>query len=277
MIIRTHSTADASRYAALSSDELRQNFLLSLFAPGELELVCTDVDRAVIGSAVPLETPLLLGAMPELRAEYFCERRELGVLNIGGAGTITVDGETFALQELDGLYISRGSRSIAFSSAEPSRPAAFYLLSYPAHMEYPTTHAAKEKAEAVQLGTVAECNQRTLYKYIHPRGIKSCQLVMGFTQLAEGNIWNTMPCHTHDRRSEVYLYFDIVDAARVFHFMGRPDETRHLLVANREAVISPSWSIHSGAGTRRYTFCWGMGGENQSFEDMDAVSLVDLR
>jgi len=274
--MRMTFAADNRRYASLNTEGLREHFLLSLFTAGVIDLVYTDTDRAVVGSAVPSQGPLQLASASELRAEYFCERRELGVLNIGGQGEISVDGRSFAMDHLDGLYISRGSREISFQSKSPDKPAAFYLLSYPAHTAYPTTHAKKADAEAVALGTAADANQRTIYKYIHPRGIKSCQLVMGFTELNVGNVWNTMPCHTHTRRSEIYLYFNLKPDARVIHLMGTPEETRHLVVADRQAVISPSWSIHSGAGMGAYTFCWGMGGENQAFEDMDPVAMTGL-
>ncbi len=275
--MKTSFTADPVRYRQMTTAELRDTFLVNQFVPGEIELLYSDVDRAVIGSAVPTGGALELSTADELRAEYFCERRELGVLNIGGAGRVSVDGKAFEMGALDGLYIGRGSRAIRFESADAADPAAFYLLSYPAHTTHPTQHAKKADAEAVNLGTVADCNVRTIYKYIHPHGIPSCQLVMGFTELAEGSVWNTMPCHTHTRRSEVYLYFAMKPETRVMHFMGLPDETRHLVIGNRQAVISPSWSIHTGAGTGRYTFCWGMGGENQAFEDMDPVTMAALR
>ena len=254
-------SADPVRYRRMNAAELRETFLLDqLFTPGKIELVYTDADRAVVGSVAPVDGPLELSSADELRAAFFCERRELGVLNIGGSGEVLVDGKSYPMDRLDGLYIGRGSRAIQFHDAPGGNPAAFYLLSYPAHTDYPTTLARKADAEAVELGTVADCNRRTIYKYIHPRGIKSCQLVMGFTELAEGSVWNTMPCHTHTRRSEVYLYFGMKPDTRVFHFMGVPDDTRHLVIGNRQAVVSPSWSIHSGAGTGAYTFCWGMGG-----------------
>jgi len=220
---------------------------------------------------------LKLTADAELRAAFFCERRELGILNLGGAGTVTVDGRNYEVGKLDCLYVGRGSREIVFSSREPASPAAFYLLSYPAHAVFPTTLARQADAAAVELGTAADANRRTIYKYIHPGGIKSCQLVMGFTRLAEGAVWNTMPPHTHTRRSEIYIYFDLGPDRRVMHFMGTPQQTRHLVVADRQAVISPSWSIHCGCGTGAYTFCWGMGGENQAFDDMDAAPLASLR
>jgi 4-deoxy-L-threo-5-hexosulose-uronate ketol-isomerase len=270
--------ADAVRYATMNAHELRDAFLVtSLFGPGDIRLLYCEADRAVIGSAVPLVQPLSLSSAEELRAAFFCQRRELGVLNIGAAGSVRVDGNTFGLAPLDGLYVGRGSREVVFSSDDPREPAQFYLASYPAHAAFPTVQARRSEAARVQLGTQAECNRRTIHKYIHPEGIKSCQLVMGFTVLEEGSVWNTMPPHTHTRRSEIYLYFDMASEARVFHFMGKPDETRHLVVADRQAVISPAWSIHCATATRRYTFCWAMGGENQTFDDMDGVQVGALR
>lgn len=263
---------------ALDTEELRENFLVeSLFNPGVIDLLYAHIDRVVLGSAVPTDAPLTLGAAPELRADAFCERRELGVLNSGGPGTVTVDGTPFCLENLDGLYIGLGTREIAFASDAADSPARFYLVSYPAQRAYPTTLIRKAEAAPVKLGSPETANERTIYKYIHPEGAKSCQLVMGFTELAPGSVWNTMPAHTHDRRTEVYLYFGMPEEARVFHFMGEPDETRHLVVANEQAVLSPSWSIHSGAGTSAYSFCWAMGGENQAFDDMDFLKISDLR
>jgi 4-deoxy-L-threo-5-hexosulose-uronate ketol-isomerase len=230
-----------------------------------------------VGSAVPTGKPLELAADAELRSEFFCERRELGVLNIGGAGSVQVDGQKFDLGKLDCVYAGKGSRKVIFTSKDPAAPAAFYLLSYPAHAACPVAAARLADATKVELGSPADANRRTIYKYIHTGGIKSCQLVMGFTQLAEGAVWNTMPPHTHTRRSEVYLYFDLGPSRRVMHFMGTPQQTRHVVMADRQAVISPSWSIHCGCGTGAYTFCWGMGGENQAFEDMDPAPLENLR
>jgi 4-deoxy-L-threo-5-hexosulose-uronate ketol-isomerase len=276
--METRYLADGVRYATMNAAELRETFLVtSLFAPGETRLVYCEADRALIGSAVPLGQPLGLAAAGELRAAFFCQRRELGILNIGGAGTVQVDGAPYALAPLDAMYVGRGSREVVFTSQDARQPAQFYLASYPAHSSFPTASVRRAEAAKVQLGTQAECNRRTIHKYIHPEGIKSCQLVMGFTVLEEGSVWNTMPPHTHTRRSEIYLYFDIVSEARVFHFMGRPDETRHLVVADRQAVISPAWSIHCATATRRYTFCWAMGGENQTFDDMDGVQVGALR
>jgi 4-deoxy-L-threo-5-hexosulose-uronate ketol-isomerase len=265
-------------YQKLGTDDLRSTFLIeTLFAPGKLELVYTDADRAIVGSAVPGASPIKLSADAELRAAYFCERRELGVLSIGGSGTVEVDGKRYEMGKLDCLYVGRGSQSVSFASNDAANPAAFFLLSYPAHAVFPTTLATVKDATPVELGTVADANRRTIYKYIHTGGIKSCQLVMGFTKLQEGAVWNTMPPHTHTRRSEIYMYFDLDPKRRVMHFMGSPQQTRHLIVANRQAVISPSWSIHCGCGTGAYTFCWAMGGENQTFEDMDAAPVEQLR
>jgi len=265
-------------YQKLGTDDLRANFLIeSLFAPDRVELVYTDADRAIVGSVVPTGSPLELSADAELRAAFFCERRELGILNIGGSGTIVADGKRYEMGKLDCLYIGRGTQRISFFTDNQGNPAMFFLLSYPAHAAYPTTHAQMNDATPVELGTAADANRRTIYKYIHPGGIKSCQLVLGFTKLEEGSVWNTMPAHTHTRRSEIYMYFDLDPKRRVMHFMGTPQQTRHLVVANRQAVISPSWSIHSGCGTGAYTFCWGMGGENQTFEDMDPAPVTQLR
>ncbi|MDP9174871.1 MAG: 5-dehydro-4-deoxy-D-glucuronate isomerase [Planctomycetota bacterium] len=276
--MKTYQMADPVRYARMTTEELRETFLAeSMFQPGKISLAYIDLDRTVIGGAVPTDSPLKLVADDALRSAYFTERRELGVLNIGGNGTIEVGGKRFVMEKLDCLYIGRGNPEITFSSTDAAMPAEFYLLSYPAHTAYPTTLAKKSQAEAVPLGSVATVNKRTIYKYIHPAGIKSCQLVMGFTQLAVGSAWNTMPAHTHMRRSEVYLYFDLAAEARVFHLMGPGHETRHLVVADKQIAISPSWSIHSGVGTTNYSFCWGMGGENQTFDDMDGIAIAELK
>jgi 4-deoxy-L-threo-5-hexosulose-uronate ketol-isomerase len=276
--MQTRYSPNQAGYVSMDTEQLRSAFLVdSLFAPGGLELIYTDTDRAIIGSAVPSNSPVKLVADAELRAACFCERRELGILNIGGRGAVEVDGRRFELDKLDCLYVGRGSKEVTFFSASPSSPALFYLLSYPAHAAHPTTLATKADASAVELGTVADANRRTIHKYIHPGGIKSCQLVMGFTQLAEGSVWNTMPPHTHTRRSEIYLYFNLGPNRRVMHFMGTPKQTRHLILSDKNAVISPSWSLHCACGTGAYTFCWGMGGENQAFDDMDAAPLEQLR
>ena len=275
--METRYVADGVRYAQMSTEQLRKSFLVtSLFAAGEIQLVYCETDRTVVGAAVPGQKVLRLAVAEGLRAAYFCERRELGVLNVGGAGTVGVDGATYPLANRDVLYVGRGSREVAFAGDEPGNPAQFYLVSYPAHMSYPTTLVRRAEAALTQLGTQAECKRRTIRKYIHPDGVKSCQLVMGVTELEEGSVWNTMPPHTHARRSEVYLYFDLAPRSRVFHFMGRADETRHIVVADRQVVISPAWSIHCATATQCYRFCWGMGGENQAFDDMDGLKVEEL-
>ena len=270
-------TVGINEYKRMDTQELRDAFQVNLFEEGKLNLLYCEVERGIVGAAVPTVTSLSLEAGKELAADYFCQRREVGVLNIGGQGTITVDGTDYPMESLDGLYIGRGSKEITFHSESGAKPARFYILSYPAHKEYPTTHAKKAEANALHLGTTEDANKRTIYQYIHENGIQSCQLVMGFTALEAGSVWNTMPCHTHERRTEVYLYFGLEENTKVFHFMGPGDETRHLAMSNEQAVISPMWSIHSGCGTQAYTFCWGMGGENQRFDDMDHIAIKDLK
>lgn len=263
----------------LGTSQLRESFLIgTLFTPDKVELHYWETDRTVIGSAVPLSTPLRLEASKkELAADYFLERREIGILNIGGSGSVEADGDTFALEKLDCMYLGRGVRSVAFNSTAASDPARFYLLSYPAHASYPAALVRQADAVCTELGGSETANHRFLYKYIHRDGVPSCQLVMGVTRMNSGSVWNTMPSHTHLRRSEVYLYFDMDSSNRVIHLMGEPSETRHLVVAPGEAVLSPVWSIHSGVGTASYSFCWGMGGENQDFSDMDGFPIPELR
>ncbi len=269
------SPRDVKHY---DTDRLREEFLISdLFGEDTIKLVYSHIDRIIVGSAVPVKGPLVLEAGEELRAEYFLERREMGVINIGGTGTVTVDGTDYVLERKQGLYIGMGSREILFSSENADDPAKFYMNSAPAHKTYPTVHIRPEDCLTLELGSLEDCNHRILRKYILPGQVESCQLEMGMTQLLPGSVWNTMPSHTHDRRMEVYLYFDMEDDAFVSHFMGEPQETRHILMHNEEAVISPSWSIHSGAGSRAYTFIWGMVGENQDFDDMDNIEMKDLR
>jgi 4-deoxy-L-threo-5-hexosulose-uronate ketol-isomerase len=277
--MKLYHMADPVRYARMTTEELRATFLLEdLFTPGRIDCDYIDADRAVIGSAVPTTAPLPLQSYPELRAGYFLERRELGVFNVGGTGTVTVDGAAYELERLDTLYVGRGSKSVAFASKAPETPAAFYLLSYPAHAEFPTRLAKFASLEGLKLGTYETCNKRTIYKAIYKDGrVRSCQLVMGFTLLDPGSNWNTMPPHTHNRRSEVYFYFDVDPAHCVVHLMGPPDATSHLVMTDKQVVVSPGWSIHAGVGTKNYGFCWGMGGENQAYDDMDAVAIKDLR
>jgi 4-deoxy-L-threo-5-hexosulose-uronate ketol-isomerase len=276
--MKTVLMADPQRFPRMTTEELRDTFLISeLNGPGAINLVYLDLDRAVVGLAVPTSNPIELPAPPELRAEYFTERRELGALNAGGSGIVHVNGTAHELNNLDLIYIGRGNPEIRFESKNGNNPAAFYLLSYPAHVSHPIAIVRKEMAQPSELGSAETCNRRTIYKYIHAEGVKSCQLVMGVTHLHNGNAWNTMPPHTHMRRSEIYFYFDLPDDARVFHLMGPPGETRHLVVSDREAIASPGWSIHAGVGTRAYKFCWGMGGENQDYADMDLAPIASLR
>ena len=260
-----------------TTDRLREEFLIQgLFIAGETKMVYSHVDRIITGGVCP-QQPVKLDAGAEIRAEHFLDRREMGIINIGPKGSVIVDGTVFVLDTKDGLYIGMGAKDIIFASDDPANPAKFYFNSAPAHKTYPTEKIEISKAEPAKLGSLATSNARTIYKYIHPQGVKSCQLVMGMTILDEGSVWNTMPCHTHDRRMEVYLYFNLPENAVVFHYMGEPDETRHIVLRNEEAVISPSWSIHSGCATQNYTFIWGMVGENQVFSDMDGVAMTKLR
>jgi 4-deoxy-L-threo-5-hexosulose-uronate ketol-isomerase len=269
--------ADEVRYRTMTTSELRDTFLVSeLFRPGEINTTYVDLDRAVIGSAVPVEKALVLGTDERLKASYFLERREVGILNIGYAGTVTVNGERFNLDNLDALYVGRGNENVKFESNSKDKPAEFYLLSYPAHAVHPTRKIKSSDEPHTKLGSPETANQREITRLIHMSGVRSCQLVMGFTQLAAGSVWNTMPPHTHSRRSEVYLYFNVPEGQRVVHLMGPAQETRSLVIANKQVVISPGWSIHAGVGTASYTFCWGMGGENQDYDDMDKLAIAEL-
>jgi len=266
-------------YKRMTTAELRKEFLVDkLFKPGIIYLLYTDADRAIVGSAVPLKDGLeLKGSKKEMATGHFAERREIGIINIGKSGKVLVDGQAYALKYKDALYIGMGAKSIQFESDKADNPAAFYILSYPAHKSYPTRLARFTEGETETIGSAEEASIRTLTKLIYPGGVESCQLVMGITELHSGCVWNTMSAHLHPRRTEIYMYFNLDTDARQFHIMGEPDETRHLVVANRQAVISPSWSIHSGAATQNYSFIWGMGGENQTFTDMDAVEMEELR
>ncbi|SNC66337.1 4-deoxy-L-threo-5-hexulose uronate isomerase [Hymenobacter gelipurpurascens] len=264
--------------AGLNTAQLRENFLIeTLFVVDSLELVYTHYDRMIVGGAVPATTAISLPNPEDLKAEYFLQRRELGILNIGQAGTVTVDGVAYELGEQDCLYVGKESKEVVFASADAASPAKFYLLSAPAHKVYPTTRMTQAEATPVQMGAPETANERTIYKYIYLQGLQSCQLVMGLTQLKSGSVWNTMPSHVHDRRMEAYLYFNLPENQRVLHMMGQPDETRPLWVSNEQAILSPPWSIHTGCGTSNYTFIWGMAGENLEYTDMDAVSIHDLK
>ena len=276
--MRTQSMADQVRYPTMTTAQIREAFLIdALFRPGELHQVHVDLDRAVVGMAAPLRSPIGLIADETLGAKSFTERRELGVLNITTDGVIHVGSESHVLASLDCLYIGQGAKEITFESTNPDSPAVFYLLSYPAHCSYPTTLVRKADASLVELGSAEMCNRRTVCKYIHLDGARSCQLVMGVTHLHSGSAWNTMPPHTHMRRSEIYMYFNLPEQARVFHLMGFAEETRHVVIKDREIVVSPGWSIHAGVGTQAYSFCWGMGGENQDYGDMDPAPIETLR
>ena len=276
--MKTVLMADPVRYPRMNTGEIREAFLLSgLYESGKLNVTYVDLDRSVVGFAAPVDSALTLPTYPELRAEYFLDRREVGVLNVGGAGTVTVDGKSYDLNNLDVLYISKGKKQVTFASEEKTKHAAFYLLSYPAHAEYPVALVRKEEASPTELGSVETCNKRTICKYIYLEGARSCQLVMGVTHLAPGSNWNTMPPHTHMRRSEIYMYFNVAEDARIVHLMGPPHETRHIVMQDKEIVVSPGWSIHAGVGTRAYSFCWGMGGENQDYADMDSATVQSLR
>jgi 4-deoxy-L-threo-5-hexosulose-uronate ketol-isomerase len=276
--MRTIQTADDQSYRRMTTEELRSRFLVcDLFQPGRVQLVYTDVDRAVLGGLVPTSTPLALEGGREMACDFFCQRREAGIMNLGAPGTVTVDGTGFRLAPRDCLYIGRGSRKVQFSSDAPQNPAIFYLSSYPAHADFPTTHGGNGKANRLELGSSKDSNRRTIFQVIHENGIRSCQLVMGFTVLDEGSVWNTFPPHTHDRRTEVYCYFDLPPQGCVLHLLGTADETRHVVVQEKQVVLSPPWSIHSGVGTGNYSFVWSMGGENQAFDDMDKVNLDNFR
>ena len=287
MEVRTAASPKDVRY--YDTQRLREEFLIQgLFCKDEIKLVYSHIDRIITGAATPAEKKLELTAGQKLRAAYFLERRELGIINIGGAGTVTVDGKAYHVEHKDGMYVGRGSKEITFASDDTENPAKFYLNSTPAHTAYPTVLIKREgkpeegvviikEENKVACGCLEEANDRVINKYILPGQVESCQLVMGMTALKPGSVWNTMPCHTHDRRMEVYLYFDMPEDAFVMHYMGEPTETRHIVMRNEEAVISPSWSIHSGCGSRAYTFIWGMCGENQEFTDMDGVDNKDLR
>ena len=266
---------DAKKY---DTEKLRKEFLIQdLFKPGEVNLVYTNFDRIIVGGIIPLQEPIHLVTDINIGTDYFLERREAGIINIGGTGNILIDNEEFTLKTKDCLYAGMGIKNVTFASEDKAHPAKFYMNCAPAHKNFPTEKIEIKQAEPIHLGALSESNKRTIYKYIHPEGVQSCQLVMGLTELEPNNIWNTMPCHTHIRRMEVYLYFNIAEDSVVFHLIGQPEETRHIVVRNEEAVISPYWSIHSGVGTGNYSFIWGMVGENQTFTDMDSVPMDILK
>jgi 4-deoxy-L-threo-5-hexosulose-uronate ketol-isomerase len=265
-------------FKTYNTQKIREHFLMdNLVEPGTINLVYTHYDRMVIGVANPVHTAINLTAYPELRADYFLERREMGIINVGGNGTIIADGKTYTINKMDCLYLGKGVKEVSFKSDDALQPAIFYILSSPAHAVYPTALMAYNDAAKVNAGTTPMANVRVINKYIHQEGIQSCQLVMGLTTLREGSVWNTMPAHVHGRRMEAYFYFDLPQGQRVFHFMGEGQETRHLVMKNYQAVVSPPWSIHSGSGTASYSFIWGMAGENLDYTDMDALAIADLK
>jgi 4-deoxy-L-threo-5-hexosulose-uronate ketol-isomerase len=257
---------------------IRERFLIDgIVKKDGIEFVYTHYDRMMVGAANPVNQQLLLESYPNLRADYFLERREIGIINVAGDGIVVADGQSYDLHKFDCLYIGKGVKRVAFSSKNSENPAVFYLLSAPAHTSYPTTLMSIDEAAKVNAGSLATANERVINKYIHADGIKSCQLVMGLTILQTGSVWNTMPAHTHDRRMEAYFYFDLPVGQKIVHYMGKGDETRHIMMNNYEAVVSPPWSIHSGSGTTNYNFIWGMAGENLDYTDMDPISITDLR
>lgn len=261
-----------------TTETLREEFLITgLFTADNVKMVYSHIDRIITGGAMPVNKKLTVEAGKELAATYFLERREMGIINVGGPGKITVDGTEYEMKERDGLYIGMGNRDIIMESADAKNPAKFYISSCPAHKSYPNVKIDIAKAKKVPCGSVEDANKRVINQYIHPEVLDTCQLSMGLTNLEPGSVWNTMPSHTHDRRMEVYLYIDMGENDAVFHMMGQPQETRHIIMHNEEAVISPSWSIHSGVGTKNYSFIWAMCGENQEFTDMDGIETKDLR
>jgi 4-deoxy-L-threo-5-hexosulose-uronate ketol-isomerase len=276
MEIRQVSHPEAVR--RFSTEELRRHFLIErIFSPGEVVLTYSHIDRLVIGGSMPSKERLILPTPTAVGTDAFLKRRELGIINTGGPGQVVVGGATYELAHRDALYVSKEAGDVAFETVNADEPAKFYLVSAPAHAVYETVKVSKEKANSITLGDQTTANKRTIYQYIIPGVCQSCQLVMGLTQLEPGSMWNTMPCHTHDRRSEAYFYFDLIDDHRVVHLMGEPNETRHLIVANEQAILSPGWSIHSGVGTSHYAFIWAMGGDNQDYTDMDMVAMSELR
>ena len=265
-------------FKSYDTQKIRENFLIeNLVEPGKVNMVYTHYDRMIIGVANPTDKKLSLPNYPNLRADHFLERRELGIINVGGNGEIIADGKAFTVNKQDCLYLGKGVKEVSFASSNSTHPAVFYILSAPAHAVHPTVLMGHNEAAKVNAGTAAMANVRVITKYIHKEGIQSCQLVMGLTTLLNGSVWNTMPAHVHDRRMEAYFYFDLPEGQRVFHFMGEAHDTRHIVTDNYNAVVSPPWSIHSGSGTASYSFIWGMAGENLDYTDMEAIAITDLK
>ncbi|MEY8446394.1 5-dehydro-4-deoxy-D-glucuronate isomerase [Enterococcus ratti] len=272
----THSPEDIRHY---STEQLRKEFLVEkVFEIGKIHLTYTHNDRMIFGGVTPAETALEIELDKELGVNYFLERREMGVINIGGPGFIDIDGQKEEMKKQDGYYIGKGTRHVLFSSQDVNNPAKFYISCVPAHHKYPNVKISIDQVKPMETGEGLTLNERKIYQYIHPNVCESCQLQMGYTILEPGSAWNTMPCHTHERRMEAYVYFDYANKdTRVFHMMGKSDETKHLVVNNEQAVISPSWSIHSGVGTSNYSFIWAMCGENITYTDMDMVQMDQLK
>lgn len=260
------------------TSKIRMEFLVEkIMDPGNIRLVYSHIDRYIVGGAVPLAEKMSLEAIPQLKAEYFCQRREMGVINVGGNGSIWIDGKEYRLKYREAIYIGKGSRDVVFESEDPEQPAKFYINSAPAHREFPVKHVTLENARVLNLGSLETSNERQIYQLLINQLVETCQLQMGMTLLKPGSVWNTMPPHTHQRRNEVYFYFEVPDGQAICHFMGHPSETRHIWMHNEQAVISPTWSIHSAAGTGNYAFIWGMAGENLDYTDMDVIQPTDLK
>ncbi len=274
-VIHSVHPADFKSY---QTDLIRERFLIDKqVQPNQVNCTYTHYDRMIVGFANPVDLQLELPNYPNLRAEYFLERREIGIINVAGDGVVIADGQSFEVKKLDCLYLGKGIKSVKFVSKDSGTPAVFYMLSSPAHAQKPTTLLTHAEAVKVTLGSASTANHRTINKYIHLEGIQSCQLVMGLTILHDGSVWNTMPSHVHDRRMEAYFYFDVPQGQKIFHYMGEGNETRHITMDNYDAVVSPPWSIHSGTGTASYSFIWGMAGENLDYTDMDPIAITDLR
>jgi 4-deoxy-L-threo-5-hexosulose-uronate ketol-isomerase len=274
MEIRFGNSPDETK--GMDTQQLRKNFLVEIMSDNRVVCTYTHYDRAIIGGAKPIDDTLLLENHEELKSNFFLERREIGIINVGNTGQVIADGVEYTLNKLDCVYLGRGTEKVEFKSMSANEPASFYFMSVPAHRNYPNTFMAATDASPVELGDTSTSNERVIYKYIHLDGIKSCQLVMGLTILKDGSVWNSVPPHTHTRRMESYFYFDIPAEHQVFHYMGEPQETRHLAMKNHQAAISPPWSVHFGCGTTNYAFIWAMAGENQVFSDMDQCAIVDL-
>lgn len=265
-------------FRGYGTDRIRKEFLVEkVMDPGHIRLVYSHIERYITGGAMPLEEELVLETVDALKATHFLDRRELGVINTGGTGSVLVDGTEYVLRKKEALYVGKGKKKVVFRSEDPQNPAKFYLNSAPAHKEYPTAHITFDKARVIQTGALETSNERQINQLIINQLVPTCQLQMGLTELRPGSVWNTMPPHTHSRRNEVYYYFDLPEGQAVCHFMGQPTETRHIWMKSEQAVLSPSWSIHSAAGTANYSFIWGMAGENLDYADMDGIKPDELR